>query len=117
MPFPTEVVQSIPHVTSKFVSISDRADISLAASLIGMLASRMVEPRRAAVYHLAQWLKQFKVVDHHVADCVGALETVFGAFAAPIPSSTNCHQFVPVVGDGVPRYPDPPMLVTTLVWA
>jgi hypothetical protein len=103
----TSTARSALLVTSNFTSVSDKADISMAASLIGMLGSRMLEHRRAAVYHLAQWMQQLCVVDHDVGGCVGSVDTVFGACAAPISSSSNAHQFVPVVRacDGGVRAP------------
>ena len=103
---PTTTARAAMSIASKFVSISDRADISMAASLIGMLGSRMVEHRRAAVYHLARWLQEFEVsnlVD--VLHGIDAIPTVFGALSTRIPSASNPHQFVPVVlpsGGGVP---------------
>ena len=100
----TTTARSAMLVASDYVAISDRADILLAASLIGMLGSRMVEHRRAAVYHLANWLEQFGVVSAFGGlDNLGAVPVVFGAHAVRIPSSSNSHQFVPVVmADGVP---------------
>ena len=95
---PTTTARSALMITSGYVSISDRADINLAASLVGMLGSRMVEHRRAAVYHLAKWLDQFGVVSElDNPDRHNAVPTVFGAYATQMPSSSNAHQFVPVV--------------------